>query len=573
MSSEFDLVIRGGKVVDGSGSPARMADVAIRGGVIARVGDVPEKGREEIDARGRIVTPGFVDLHTHYDGQVTWEHRLQPSSTHGVTTVVTGNCGVGFAPCKPHQREILVRVMEGVEDVPEVVMTEGVPWEWETFPEYLQFLEPRRYDIDFAVQVPHSAVRVYVMGERGEQKVAATEQELRQMTDIVREAVQAGAIGVSTSQHLGHRANDGTPAPSVVAPPDEVLALARGLREADAGVFQIVTDGFYGGSDASTQMALLRNIAQTSGRPLSFTCAQKAPYVKLHDELLQLTQQAQADGLPIKAQVFPRPVGFLFGLALSFHPFRFHPSYLEIHHLPVAERAAAMRDPARKKAILSETSVNTNPAVVYLVSQYDKAFALSDPVNYEPSPDEFLQAVAKRRGVSVAEVAYDALLEHDGQGLLLNPATNFAEGNLEAVHRMLTDENTLVGLGDGGAHYGMVCDSSYPTTVLAFWTRDRAHGRVPLEWAVNRLTRNNALAVGLTDRGLLAEGMKADVNVIDYDRLQLHPPRPVFDLPAGGCRLTQAADGYTATIVNGEVTYRDGQFTGAYPGRLVRRKD
>jgi N-acyl-D-aspartate/D-glutamate deacylase len=570
MSSEFDVVIRSGTVVDGSGAAPRIADVAIAGGKIARIGTVEERGREEIDAAGLLVTPGFVDIHTHYDGQVTWENRLMPSSNHGVTTVVTGNCGVGFAPCKPDQRETLIRVMEGVEDIPEIVMTAGIPWNWETFPEYLDSLQDRQFDIDFAAHVPHSAIRVYVMGERGEHREPATPAELRKMTEIVRDAVRAGAIGVSSSQHLGHRTVEGELAPSIGAAHAEVLALAQGLREAEGGVFQIITDGFYGGSDAPAQMALLRQIAETSGRPLSYSLLQKAPYLRLHEELLDLTRQAQADGLPIKAQIFPRPVGLLFGLGLSLHPFRFHPSYQEIHDLPLPQRVAALRDPARRKAILAEQPVHTNPIFIVLVSNYENGFALGDPPNYEPDPDMTLAARAARLGVSVAELAYDLLLENEGNALLLNPASNFAEGNLDAVRRMLVDDHSLVALGDGGAHYGMICDSSYPTSMLAYWTRDRKAGKVPLEWAVHRLTRNNALAVGLTDRGLIAEGMKADINVIDYQKLRLHAPRPVFDLPAGGRRLTQTADGYRATLVNGRVTYRDGVATEELPGRLVR---
>jgi len=480
---------------------------------------------------------------------------------------------VGFAPCRPHQRDTLVRVMEGVEDIPEIVMTAGIPWNWETFPEYLDSLEERHYDIDFAAQVPHSAIRVYVMGERGQHREPPTAAELVQMTEIVRDAVRAGAIGVSSSQHQGHRTVEGELAPSVGAADDEVLALAQGLREAGSGVFQMITDGFYaGGKGATGQMAMLRSIAETSGRPVSYTLAQKAPFNDLHVKMLELTRQARADGLPIKAQIFPRPVGFLFGLGLSLHPFRYHPSYLEIHDLPLPDRVAAMRDPARRKAILSEKSEHTNPISIILVSGYEQAFAMGDPPNYEPAPENFLSARARKLGISVAELAYDLLLENEGNAVLLNPATNFADGNLDAVHTMLVDDNTLVALGDGGAHYGMICDSSYPTTLLTLWTRDRPKGRLPLEWAVNRLTRNNAEAVGMLDRGLIAEGMKADVNVIDYNRLRLHPPHPVFDLPAGGMRLTQTADGYTATIVNGQVTYRDGVATGALPGRLVRNR-
>ncbi|MFA7670468.1 MAG: amidohydrolase family protein [Burkholderiaceae bacterium] len=570
MVQEFDVVIRSGKVVDGSGGPARVADVAISGGKIARIGTVTGKGREEIDAAGLLVTPGFVDIHTHYDGQVTWENRLMPSSNHGVTTAVMGNCGVGFAPCKPEQRETLVRVMEGVEDIPEIVMTEGIPWNWETFPEYLDSLQDRHYDIDFAAQVPHSAIRVYVMGERGERREPATPEELRKMTDIVRDAVKAGAIGVSSSQHLGHRTVDGELAPSIGAENAEVLALAQGLREADSGVFQIITDGFYGEADAPRQMALLREIATTSGRSVSYTLLQKPTCLNLYEEMLELTRQAQADGLPIKPQVFPRPVGLLFGLSLSLHPFRYHPSYMEIHDLPLPERVAAMRVPERRKAILSETPVHSNPIYITMISDYNNAFSLGDPPNYEPGPGMKLGEQAAQRGIDIAELAYDLLLEDEGNALLMSPSSNFAEGNLKAVRTMLVDEHSLVALGDGGAHYGMICDSSYPTSLLSFWTRDRSTGKVPLEWAVNRLTRNNALAVNLPDRGLLAEGLKADINIIDYDGLRLHPPRPVFDLPAGGRRLTQTAEGYVATMVNGTITYRNGVPTGELPGRLVR---
>ncbi|MGE4243113.1 N-acyl-D-amino-acid deacylase family protein [Ramlibacter sp.] len=570
MNAEFDVVIRGGTVVDGTGAPPRKADVAIVGGKIAGVGEVSGKGREEIDATGQLVTPGFVDIHTHYDGQVTWEHRLMPSSNHGVTTVVAGNCGVGFAPCRPHQRDTLLRVMEGVEDIPEIVMAEGIPWNWETFPEYLDAVANRRYDIDFAAHVPHSAIRVYVMGERGEKREAATPEDLRRMTEIVREAVRAGAIGVSTSHHLGHRSVDGQLAPSVGSHADEIRALAQGLREAGGGVFQIITEGYYGNSNPEAQMALLRSIAQTSGRPVSYTLMQKSHIPDVPEKMLALTRQAQADGLPIRAQVYPRPTGVLYGLSLSYHPFRFHPSYLAIHDLPLPERVKAMRDPARRKAILSEKGEHTNPVSLMLVQNYEQAFALGDPPNYEPKPEQLIGNIAKRRGLDIAEVAYDLLLEDEGNATLLYPVSNFAAGNADLVHTMLVDENTLIGLGDGGAHYGMICDSSFPTSLLVDWTRDRENDRVPVEMAVQRLSRNNALAVGLTDRGTIAEGMKADINVIDYARLRLHAPRPVFDLPAGGRRLTQAADGYTATLVSGEVTYRNGVPTEALPGRLVR---
>ncbi|MBB5406329.1 N-acyl-D-aspartate/D-glutamate deacylase [Paraburkholderia sp. HC6.4b] len=572
MSTEFDVVIRGGTVIDGTGGPSREADVAVKDGKIAFIGTVSQRGREEIDARGLIVTPGFVDIHTHYDGQVTWENRLIPSSSHGVTTVVTGNCGVGFAPCRPHERETLVRVMEGVEDIPEVVMTAGIPWNWETFPEYLDSLEQRHFDIDVATQVGHSPVRVYVMGERGEMGQPASPEEMSQMSAIVRDAIRAGAFGVSTSQHEGHRTVEGQLAPSIKAKEDELVALAAGLRQAGSGVFQLLTDGFFGGSTAQDIMSLIRKLATASGRPVSYSLVHKTESRELPDQLLALTREARDQGLPIKAQVFPRPVGLLFGLGLSLHPFRFHPSYMAIHELPLAQRVAEMRKPERRKAILAEQPTHSNPHYVRLVSNFEVSFPLGNPPNYEPGPGHTLNDIAQAAGTTAAEVAYDLLLQDEGNALMLNPASNLVEGNLEAVRKMITDENTLIALGDGGAHYGMVCDSSYPTTLLAYWTRDRASGRVPLEWAIKRLTSDNAKAIGMTDRGELKEGLKADINVIDYQRLTLYAPKPVFDLPAGGRRLVQTADGYVATLVAGQVTYRNGEHTGALPGRLQRNR-
>jgi N-acyl-D-amino-acid deacylase len=566
----FDVVIRSGTIVDGSGGAPYVADLAVRDGKVARIGQITERGIEEIDATDHIVTPGFVDIHTHYDGQITWESRLSPSSNHGVTTVLTGNCGVGFAPCRATQRDMLVKVMEGVEDIPEIVMTEGIPWNWETFPEYLDSLKERRYDIDFATQVPHSAIRVYVMDGRDGTPDTL---QLRQMTEIVRDAIQAGAFGVSSSQHAGHRTVEGDLAPSVKAATDELFALAEGLKEANRGVFQVITDGYSSTTDAATQMALIRRIAEISGRPVSYSLLQKDHCIGLPDAMLALNSKAQADGLPIRAQVFPRPVGLMLSLGLSFHPFRFRPSYEAIHALPLDQRVAAMRDPARRHAILSEAPVHPNPVFVNIVKDFEDSFVLGDPPNYEPTPDQSIRERSRRVGSTSAEFVYDLLLERDGAAILLAPSSNYSEGDLEAVRRMMVNENTLLALGDGGAHYGMICDSSYPTTVLSYWTRDRREGRVSLEWAVNKLSRRNALAIGLADRGLLTEGMKADINVIDYKNLTLHAPHPVHDLPAGGRRLVQSADGYTVTIVSGVITYRNGQPTGKLPGRLLRSGD
>ena len=570
MTEQFDLIIRGGTIVDGSGAEPFTGDVAVRAGRIVAVGAVSGHAAEQIDAAGCIVTPGFVDVHTHYDGQVTWESQLAPSSQHGVTTVVMGNCGVGFAPCRPEHRDMLCEVMEGVEDVPEVVMAEGLPWNWQTFPEYLDALDQRRTDIDFAAQLPHSPVRVWVMGERGAAREPATAEELAQMTAIVAEAVKAGALGVTSSRNHGHRTVAGEWAPSVDADTSELIALARGLEQAGKGVFQIIPNAHYGG-EAAEDMAMFRQIiAASGGRPLSFSLLQKKYNLDLPETMLGLVAEARAEGLPIRAQVFPRPIGMLFGLELSFHPFRFHPTFQAIADLPLAQKVAALRDPAFRKRLLAETPVTDNPLYMTLASDVDDLYPMGDPPNYEPEAGSRLGARAAAEGVSAAELALDALLEREGRGVLMMPSSNYVEGNLETVRRMITDPGTLIALGDGGAHYGLICDSSFPTFLLTHWTRDRTHGRLSLPWAIRQLTGEPAEAVGLNDRGRLAPGYKADLNVIDMAALTLHAPAIAYDLPAGGRRLTQRADGYRATVVSGVVTRREGEPTGALPGRLVR---
>ena len=564
-----DLVIRNGLVFDGRGGEPVRADLAIKDGLIVAVGTVEDEGVEEIDAAGRIVTPGFVDIHTHYDGQVTWEHTLAPSSGHGVTTVLMGKCGVGFAPCRPDQRDMLVKMMEGVEDIPEVVMTAGVPWNWESFPDYLDALAERHTDIDFATQIPHSPVRIYVMGDRGAAREPATDEDLAQMTAIVREAIEAGALGVSTSQNSGHRTVDGDLAPSVEAAERELLALAKGLAEAGTGVFQMIPNAHYAG-DPEGDMALMRRIAEASGRPLSFTLIEKKYQPDAPARMLALLEEATASGLPIKAQVFPRPIGMLYGLDHSFHPFRFHPSFKPIADLPLAEKVKALRDPAMRERLLSEAPDHANPFYQMLMRETEELYPLADPPNYEPPASERLGTRAAALGTTPEALAYDHLLSNDGHGVLMMPSSNYAHASLETVRTLITHPDTLIALGDGGAHYGLICDSSFPTFLIAYWTRDRDHGLLPLAWAIKSLTRDPAMAVGLADRGLLAPGYKADVNVIDYDRLTLHAPRVAYDLPAGGRRLTQASTGYEATIVSGIVTRRRDRPTGALPGRLVR---
>lgn len=567
--ADYDLIIRGGTVHDGLGSPARTVDVAVKHGRIAAIGAIAGTASEEIDARGLLVTPGFVDVHTHYDGQATWENRLVPSSGHGVTSVVMGNCGVGFAPCKPAQRDILVKVMEGVEDVPEVVMTEGLPWNWETFPEYLDALEARHFDIDVAAQLPHSALRVFVMGDRAAAYEPPTADDLAQMRRLTTQAIQAGALGVSTSRNMLHRTKAGELAPSLFSDEDELAALADGLKDAGRGVFQIIPAPM---GDAQSEFSLMRRLAERSGRPLSYSLIQ----MPTGDEnawrksLAALSEAAEA-GLQMRAQVAPRPVGMFYGLDLSFHPFAYHPSFKAIKHLPLAEKVARLRDPAFRAQLLSEQAEDTNPVNLKTVKSFQFAFAWGAQTDYEPELADRIDQRAKAAGVSIEAFAYDLLLAQDGKAMFYQPGANYRDGNLSAVREMLGHARTVVGLADGGAHYGMICDASFPTYFLARWARDADEAqRIPLPQAIAALTSEPAALAGLADRGRLVVGQKADINLIDFDRLKVHVPTVAHDLPAGGRRMHQLADGYVATIVSGTVTYRNGEPTGALPGRLVR---
>jgi len=569
MSHDYDLVVRGGTLVDGTGGDPIAADVAVRDGRIAAVGTVPGRGTEEIDATGAIVTPGFVDVHTHYDGQVTWEHVLSPSSGHGVTTVVMGNCGVGFAPIRPEQREMAIKLMEGVEDIPEVVMATGVPFDWETFPEYLDALGRRTADVDFAAQLPHSPLRVFVMGDRGAELEPPTADDLAGMRRLAVEAVRAGAVGVTTSRTWAHRFKDGRPAPSVCSEDEEILNLADALAEAGAGVFQLVPDTK---ATPEAQLDFLRRIAQRSGRPVSFSFLQDPGVPGGWRRILAGIEAAKADGLSIRGQVLPRPTGGLLGLDLSLHPFALNPSFRAIEGLPLAEKVAAMRDPQLRRRLLAEAPADPHPFFTYVVAEHEQLFVLGDPPNYHPAPEDSIGARARAAGIEPLELIYDTLLERDGHEVLYRPMGNAEGDRFESAGRnLLHSDRTVLGLGDGGAHYGMICDAAYPTYFLTYWVRDApADRRVELPDAVRMLTREPAELIGLLDRGLVRPGAKADLNVIDLDRLHLHAPLPARDLPAGGRRLTQRADGYRTTIVSGTVTYRDGTHTGALPGRLVR---
>jgi N-acyl-D-aspartate/D-glutamate deacylase len=564
----YDLVLRGGTVFDGSGAPGVVADVGVKDGLIAAVGTDLAAGAEEIDASGRIVTPGFVDIHTHYDGQATWSGQLGPSSGHGVTTVVTGNCGVGFAPCRPQDHDRLIRLMEGVEDIPFPVLTEGLPWTWESFPDYLDFLAGRAFDVDVGAQLPHAALRVYVMGERGANREPATEADIAAMAAIAQRAVEAGALGFSTSRTLNHRTSDGQPTPTLTAGEDELTGIALGLAAAGKGVLQLVSDF---SPDGAAELAMVRRIVERSGRPLSFSLVQSPKSPEGYKAMLAGLSAAVDAGLPMKAQVCGRPVGVLFGLELTLNPFSQTGVYGEIAGLPLAQRVAALRDPAFRARLLAEESDPQGPFAGRALRAWDIMYPMGAEPDYEPTADKSVAAIAAREGRDPAAVALDAMLANEGRGMLYHPFLNYADGSLDPSFRMLTHRDTVPGLSDGGAHVGMICDGSFPTSNLIHWTRDRTRGpRIPLETMIARQTRDTAQAVGLLDRGLIAPGYRADLNVIDYQGLRLEAPRVAYDLPAGGRRLVQGAHGYVATIVAGVVTQRDGEPTGAAPGRLVR---
>ena len=566
MAERYDCIIRGGTLADGTGDELREGDIAIQGGHIAEVGEIKARGGEEIDARGLLLTPGFVDIHTHYDGQATWDSRLTPSSWHGVTTAVIGNCGVGFAPCRPADHDTLVRLMEGVEDIPGAVLAEGLPWNWETFPEFLDSLEARRYDIDFATQLPHAALRVYVMGQRGADREPATQEDIAAMARLAREAVEAGALGFSTSRTLNHRSSDGKPTPTLTAAEDELLGVARALGQARKGVLQCVSDF----TDAPQEMAMLRRLAEESGRPLSVSLVQSDFSPDGWKRLLAWIDEAAGAGLPIRAQVAGRPVGLMLGLETTLNPFVRHESWRRIASLPLAEKVSRLRDPSFRSRLLSEKPASGNPLIAML-QNFDKMFVLGDPPDYEQPAERSLRAQARARGVAAEALAYDVMLENEGRGMLYFPFLNYAGSSLDASLAMMKNPNTVLGLGDGGAHLGTICDASFTTHMLTHWTRDRRRGeKVAVETVVKWHTRDTATAVGLLDRGLLRRGYKADINGIDYDNLKLRSPRIVRDLPGGGRRLVQDAEGYRFSIVSGRVTYRDATPTADLPGRLIR---
>lgn len=570
LKSAFDLVIRGGLVVDGNGGAPACADVAIDAGRIVQVGRIRARGREEIDARDQVVTPGFVDIHTHYDGQVTWESHLVPSSAHGVSTVVMGNCGVGFAPCHRDQHELLIQLMEGVEDIPHPVLVDGLPWTWETYPQYLDFLAGRRFDMDVCSQLPHAAVRVYVMGQRGADRESATPEDLHAMAALAREAIQAGALGFSTSRTFFHRSSDGKSTPSFEAAETELLALAGVLKDLNRGVMQLIMDF----DPIEQTLGLLRRLVERSGRPLSVSLLEGGygPMTLRWRDVLDWAATASGAGLPIKAQVLSRAIGVMLGHELTLNPFYTTPSYQKLANLPFPDKIRALQQPETRTRILAE-AIDPDPTIVLgrLAHEFDHMFLLGDPPDYEQPFEQSILSRAQRAGLTPEELAYDLMLERGGRNMLYVTLCNYEHGSLETSLAMMRHPAAVLGLGDGGAHCGTICDGSFPTFMLGYWVRDRTRGeRLTLAECVRMLSKDTARAVGLFDRGVIAPGYKGDINVIDLDRIHLYAPEVVHDLPTGGRRLVQRADGYSATIVSGQITHREGISTGSLPGRLVR---
>jgi N-acyl-D-amino-acid deacylase len=564
----YDLIIRNGTLVDGLGGEPYVGDVAVREGVIAAVGAVNgSAATREIDATGLLVTPGFVDLHTHYDGQAIWSERLTPSSAHGVTTVVMGNCGVGFAPCRQEDHDVLVDVMAGVEDIPGVVMTDGLPWTWETFPEYLDALDAGKRDIDVAAYLPHSPLRVYVMGQRGADREPATPEDLAKMRALAKEAIETGALGFASSRFTIHKTESGSPIPSYGAAREEIEEIAKGVVDAGGGLLQFVPDIPAGGYESVLQTVF--DVAEDVGLPVTFTLVIGNAGDPTWPDAINMIEKANTAGGDVTAQLLPRPIGLIMGLQLSANPFVLYPSYREIADLPLARRVAEMRKPEVRARILADKPGVGHPILV-VTQMWDWIFPLGDEPDYEPDPSTSIAARARARGVHPMEEAYDRLLDDDGRAMLLVATSNLENNSLDTVGELLHRDDVVLGLGDGGAHYGMICDASYSTYFLAHWARDRKSGRFSVAEAVRRLTSVPARVAGLSDRGRIAVGYKADLNVIDHAALRIHKPVIAYDLPAGGRRLDQTADGYVATIVTGEVIAENGVPTDARPGKLVR---
>jgi len=560
-----DFVIRNGTVVDGSGAERQIADVAVTDGVITAVGEVEGPARRTIDAEGHLVLPGWVDIHTHYDGQATWDPDMTPSSWHGVTTAVFGNCGVGFAPVRPGSEQYLINLMEGVEDIPESVLSEGIDFTWESYPEYLDALAQTDRVMDIGAQLPHGALRFYVMGERGaDHTEVPTADELAELGRLSEAALRAGALGISTSRTTKHKAADGSLTPSLTAGDPELAALAGAMRAADAGVLQVNSDFGPG------EFEHLRQAAELSGRPLSVLLLQVDSAPELWKETRDAIHAANAAGIAATGQVGCRPIGVMLGLDATVNPFRTNPAYQAIADLPLAERAARMRnDESLRRALVADRPHDGHTK--WMDYALTRSYDLGDELNYEPDPSTSIALRAAEYGVDPWQLLLDLLAADDGSTLLLFPFENYYNGDLEDIRTMLADPFTICGIGDAGAHVGTICDASYPTYLLSHWTRDRTRGeKLPLEFVVNKQTRRTAETYGLLDRGLLQPGYRADINIVDHGALSVGRPELIFDLPAGGKRLVQRPEGYRHTFVRGVETMADGEFTGDRPGRLVR---
>ena len=588
----LDLIIRGGTVVDGTGAPARKADVAVSDGKVVEVSErIEADAAREVNANGLLVTPGWVDIHTHYDGQATWDDELGPSAWHGVTTLVMGNCGVGFAPAKPDKHEWLIGLMEGVEDIPGAALSEGITWGWESFEEYLDKLETMPRSVDVATHIPHGAVRAYVMGDRGANNEAATPEDIAAMGEIVANGIRAGALGFSTSRTMLHLSKDGVPVPGTFANRDELIGIGRAMLEAGGGVFEMASDL----TPAEEEFAWMRDLSRETGLPVTYALLQNPLDADNWRNMLAMTQAANDDGANVYAQIAIRPTGLVLGWESTVHPFSFQPSYAAIAELPFAERLEKLRDPELRRAIISEEpdfSLSQaasrdeeergeqeglpagNAIAMILTTGFDRMFRLADEAGkceYEPAPETSVAAQASSAERNPREIVYDMLMENDGRGYVYLPLLNYTEFNFDHIHTMLQSDRTVLSLSDGGAHCGVICDASFPTYLLTHWVRDRSRGeRISLESAVKQQCHDTARLYGLQDRGTLEPGMRADINIIDFDALEIAPPKMVFDLPAGGRRMIQTATGYRHTFLKGVETFTDGVSTGAKPGTVIR---
>ena len=579
----LDWLLKNGTVVDGTGALPFVADVAVRDGKIVAVGSIAQPAKQTIDATGLWITPGFIDIHTHYDGQATWDDCFTPSIYHGVTTLVMGNCGVGFAPVRPGHEDDLIKLMEGVEDIPGAALHEGIRWNWETFPQYMDALAATPRSLDYLVQVPHDPLRMYVMGERALAHTAATPAEIDAMAVLLRQALEAGALGLSTGRSDNHRTSEGKDTPAANASAKELTGLARALKGLNHGVIQVVSDYnlMQGPGEFDAEFDLVETMAHASGKPVSLTWLQRDPGGEQYLHIQARVDAAVAQGLPLYLQTAARGIGVLIGLEASFHPFMGFASYKAVAHLPLAQRAAALREPERKARLLQEKSERLAgdgsaipPLVDLLLAKIElisgRMFALEDTLNYEPSVMQSFLVRAKQSGISALEAIYDHLCAGSGEGLIYFPIFNYNEGSLDTVRRMLDHPRALSSLSDAGAHVGTVCDASFTTFMLTHWVRDRGRDALPLERAVEMLTQRNARYLGLTDRGVIAPGMRADLNAIDPAQLSVGLPKLEHDLPAGGKRFVQKAKGYVATWVAGEQVQANGVISDARPGQLVR---